>query len=100
MSSERGREGFAQAGGGVGMDRDTGRSRAVRLRRMAPASEAEAAVKRFNGQEVDGRTLKVESRGPGTTFSLAPSALGRNASEHPLVFSNSSGARSSLIIAQ
>jgi hypothetical protein len=34
------------------MDRDTGRSRAVRLRRMAPASEAEAAVKRLNGQEV------------------------------------------------
>jgi hypothetical protein len=38
-------------------------------------AEAEAAVKRFNGQEVDDRTLKVESRGSGTTFSLAPTAL-------------------------
>jgi len=79
------------------MDRDIGRSRAVRLRRMAPASGAEAAVKRFNGQEVDGRTLNVESRGSGMTFSLAPTALGRTASEHSLVFSNSSGARSSPI---
>jgi hypothetical protein len=54
-------------------------------------------VKRLNGQEVDGRTVKVESRGSGTTFSLAPAAFGRDASEHSLVFSNSSGARSSLI---
>jgi len=28
-------------------------------------AEAEAAVKRFNGQEVDDRTLKVESNGTG-----------------------------------
>ncbi|HAM58733.1 MAG TPA: RNA-binding protein, partial [Candidatus Rokubacteria bacterium] len=27
---------------------------------MATAEEADAAVKKYNGQEVDGRTLKVE----------------------------------------
>src|SRR5213592_5069 len=31
---------------------------------MATADEAEAAVKKFNGQEVDGRTLKVELAKP------------------------------------
>ena len=45
-------------------------------------AEAEAAVKRFNHQEVDDRTLKVESRGSGTTFSLAPTALVAPASKH------------------
>jgi RNA recognition motif-containing protein len=33
---------------------------------MASAEEAAEAVKRFNGQEVDGRTLKVEvANSPG-----------------------------------
>src|SRR5438132_3063032 len=31
---------------------------------MATTEEAEAAVKKFNGQEVDGRTLKVEFAKP------------------------------------
>ncbi|MGH7324734.1 MAG: RNA recognition motif domain-containing protein [Candidatus Rokuibacteriota bacterium] len=67
-SSERLRELFAQAGGvesaTVVMDRDTGRSRGFGFVEMATAEEAAAAVKKFNGQEVDGRTLKVELAKP------------------------------------
>ncbi|HYR46885.1 MAG TPA: RNA-binding protein [Thermoanaerobaculia bacterium] len=67
-SSERLREVFAQAGGvesaTVVTDRDTGRSRGFGFVEMATAGEAAAAVKRFNGQEVDGRTLKVELAKP------------------------------------
>ena len=63
-SNDRLRDLFAQAGGvdsaAVVMDRDTGRSRGFGFVEMATAEEAEAAVKKFNGQEVDGRTLKVE----------------------------------------
>ncbi|MBI2526571.1 MAG: RNA-binding protein [Candidatus Rokubacteria bacterium] len=63
-SSDRLREVFTQAGGvesaAVVTDRDTGRSRGFGFVEMATAEEAEAAVKKFNGQEVDGRTLKVE----------------------------------------
>ena len=67
-SSERLRELFAQAGGvesaAVVTDRDTGRSRGFGFVEMATAEEADAAVKKFNGQEVDGRTLKVELAKP------------------------------------
>src|SRR5256712_3462771 len=67
-SSERLRELFAQAGGvesaTVVTDRDTGRSRGFGFVEMATAEAAEAAVKKFNGQEVDGRTLKVELAKP------------------------------------
>jgi RNA recognition motif-containing protein len=63
-SSDRLRELFAQAGGvesaTVVTDRDTGRSRGFGFVEMATAEEADAAVKRLNGQEVDGRQLKVE----------------------------------------
>src|SRR5882762_9422049 len=63
-SNERLREVFAQAGAvesaTVVTDRDTGRSRGFGFVEMATAEEADAAVKKFNGQEVDGRTLKVE----------------------------------------
>ena len=59
-SDERLRELFAAAGGvesaAVVMDRDTGRSRGFGFVEMATAE----AVKQFNGQAVDGRTLKVE----------------------------------------
>jgi len=41
-------------------DRNTGRSRGFGFVEMATAEEAAEAVKRFNGQTVDGRTLKVE----------------------------------------
>ena len=63
-SNERLREVFAQAGAvesaTVVTDRDTGRSRGFGFVEMATAAEADAAVKKFNGQELDGRTLKVE----------------------------------------
>ena len=63
-SDDRLRELFAQVGGvesaAVVMDRETGRSRGFGFVEMATAEEADAAVKKSNGQEVDGRTLKVE----------------------------------------
>ena len=63
-SSERLREVFAQAGGvesaTVVMEQDTGRSRGFGFVEMASAEEADAAVKKFNGQDMDGRRLKVE----------------------------------------
>jgi RNA recognition motif-containing protein len=59
-SSERLREVFGQAGAvqsvEVVKDRDTGRSRGCGFVEMATTEEAEAAVKKFNGHEVDGRT--------------------------------------------
>ena len=71
-SDERLREVFAQAGevesAVVVMDRDTGRSRGFGFVEMTTAEDADAAVKKFNGQEMDGRALKVEiakSGGPG-----------------------------------
>ncbi|OLD40163.1 MAG: hypothetical protein AUI57_00715 [Candidatus Rokubacteria bacterium 13_1_40CM_2_68_8] len=67
-SNERLREVFAQVGAvesaAVVMDRDTGRSRGFGFVEMATAEEADAAVKKFNGQELDGRTLKVEIAKP------------------------------------
>ena len=63
-TNDRLREVFAQAGqvesATVVVDRDTGQSRGFGFVEMASAEEANEAVKRFNGQEVDGRTLKVE----------------------------------------
>jgi RNA recognition motif-containing protein len=63
-STERLRELFAQVGvvesAAVVMDRDTGRSRGFGFVEMATAEEADQAVKRFNGHELDGRQLKVE----------------------------------------
>lgn len=63
-SSDRLREVFAQAGGvesaAVVTDRDTGQSRGFGFVEMASAEEATEAVKKFNGHEVDGRTLRVE----------------------------------------
>ena len=63
-SDERLRDLFAVAGGvesaAVVTDRDTGRSRGFGLVEMATAEAAAEAVKQFNGQAVDGRTLKVE----------------------------------------
>jgi cold-inducible RNA-binding protein len=67
-SSERLRELFTQAGtvesAAVVMDRDTGRSRGFGFVEMATAADAEAAVAKFNGQDVDGRILKVERANP------------------------------------
>lgn len=64
-SDERLREVFAQAGAvesaSVVKDRDTGQSRGFGFVEMASAEDAAAAVKKFDGQQVDGRTLKVET---------------------------------------
>jgi RNA recognition motif-containing protein len=68
-SSERLRDLFTQVGtvesATVVMDRDTGRSRGFGFVEMATGLDAEAAVAKFNGQDVDGRTLKVEPAKPG-----------------------------------
>ena len=63
-SSDALREMFAQAGGvesaAVVMEQGTDRSRGFGFVEMATAEEADAAVKKFNGHEMNGRTLKVE----------------------------------------
>jgi len=67
-STERLREVFAQAGvvesAAVVMDRETGHSRGFGFVEMTTAEGADAAIKRFNGHELDGRTLKVEHAKP------------------------------------
>jgi cold-inducible RNA-binding protein len=82
-SNDRLREVFAEAGAvesaAVVTDRDTGQSRGFGFVEMASAEEAAAAVKRFNGQQVDGRTLRVElanSTGGGGTRGGAGSRSG------------------------
>jgi len=67
-STERLREVFAQAGvvesAAVVMDRETGHSRGFGFVEMATAEEADAAIKQFNGQELDGRRLTVQPAKP------------------------------------
>lgn len=67
-SSDRLREFFATIGtvesAAVVTDRDTGRSRGFGFVEMATAEATDAAVKKLNGQELDGRTLKVELAKP------------------------------------
>jgi len=57
------RELFAQHGeissASVIMDRETGRSRGFGFVEMPNDSEAEAAINALNGQDFDGRTLKI-----------------------------------------
>ena len=71
-SSERLREAFAAVGSvesaTVVTDRDTGRSRGFGFVEMATSEEANLAVSRLDGSELDGRRIKVElakSGGPG-----------------------------------
>jgi RNA recognition motif-containing protein len=63
-SNDRLREIFAEIGqvesATVVTDRDTGRSRGFGFVEMATAEEAEQAVSRLNGQQLDGRRLQVE----------------------------------------
>ena len=58
------RELFQQAGGvesaTVVTERETGRSRGFGFVDMATAEDAEQAIARFNGTELDGRRLSVE----------------------------------------
>jgi RNA recognition motif-containing protein len=63
-SEERLREVFAQAGtvesAVVVTDRGTGRSRGFGFVEMSTSEEADQAVSKFNGKDLDGRLLKVE----------------------------------------
>jgi RNA recognition motif-containing protein len=63
-TTERLREVFAAAGqvesAAVVTDRDTGRSRGFGFVEMATAEEAEQAITRFNGKDLDGRQIRVE----------------------------------------
>jgi cold-inducible RNA-binding protein len=63
-SNERLREVFAQAGvvesAQVATDRDTGRSRGFGFVEMATLEEAEQAISRLNGTNLDGRSIQVE----------------------------------------
>jgi RNA recognition motif-containing protein len=45
-------------------DRDTGRSRGFAFVEMATKSEGEAAIAKFNGSELDGRSLTVNEARP------------------------------------
>ena len=64
VSSERLREIFAAAGtvesATVVTDSGTGRSRGFGFVEMATSEEAQEAVSRFNGRDLDGRQIKVE----------------------------------------
>ena len=68
-SSERLREAFARIGtvesASVVTDRDTGRSRGFGFVEMATTEEANDAVVRLNGTELDGRRIKVAVAKPG-----------------------------------
>jgi cold-inducible RNA-binding protein len=63
-SEERLREVFAQAGtvesAVVVTDRGTGRSRGFGFVEMSTSEEADQAVTKLNGKDLDGRQLKVE----------------------------------------
>jgi cold-inducible RNA-binding protein len=67
-SSERLRETFAAFGAvdsaSVVTDRDTGRSRGFGFVEMTTAEEANEAVRRLNGTDLDGRQIKVEVAKP------------------------------------
>ena len=67
-SSDHLRELFTQAGtvesASVVMERDTGRSRGFAFVEMATAPDAEAALSRFNGRDLDGRILTVQRANP------------------------------------
>jgi cold-inducible RNA-binding protein len=67
-STERLRELFAQVDGvesvSVVNDRDTGQSRGFGFVEMATSEAAAEAIKKFNGYQLDGRTLRVELSKP------------------------------------
>ena len=67
-SSEDLRELFSQAGtvesASVVEDRDTGRSRGFGFVEMATKEEGEAAITRFNGNDLNGRNLTVNEARP------------------------------------
>jgi cold-inducible RNA-binding protein len=62
---------FSQAGSVESIvmvtDRDTGRSRGFAFVEMSSQSEGEAAIAKFNGSELDGRSLTVSEARPRET---------------------------------
>jgi cold-inducible RNA-binding protein len=86
-SSERLREVFAAVGtvesATVVTDRDTGRSRGFGFVEMATAEEAQQAVSRLNGQDVDGRQIKVESAKPSDRSGGGPRRDSRGGGGRP-----------------
>jgi RNA recognition motif-containing protein len=69
-STDRLREAFAAVGtvesASVVTDRDTGRSRGFGFVEMASPEDAEQAISRLNGTNLDGRTIQVErAKAPG-----------------------------------
>jgi len=62
---------FSQAGSveSIAMvtDRDTGRSRGFAFVEMSSKSEGDAAIAKFNGSELDGRSLTVSEAKPRET---------------------------------
>ena len=67
-TTERLRELFAQIDGvesvSVVNDRDTGQSRGFGFVEVATSEAAAEAIQKFNGSQLDGRTLKVELSKP------------------------------------
>ncbi len=67
-SSEDLQELFGQAGtvesASVVEDRETGRSRGFGFVEMASDEEGKAAIEKFNGQEINGRSLNVNEARP------------------------------------
>lgn len=74
---------FAQAGtveaATVVTDRDTGRSRGFGFVEMATAEEAEQAIAKFNGTDLNGRRLAVE-RAKAPTTGAGRGGFGRGGS--------------------
>ena len=72
-STEKLRETFAQAGqvesAAVVTDRDTGQSRGFGFVEMSTVAEADEAIAKFNGKDLDGRQLRVEKATSGGTRS-------------------------------
>ncbi len=62
------KEAFSKAGTvesvNVIMDRNTGQSKGFGFVEMASDEDAASAIKMFNGQEVDGRRVKVDEARP------------------------------------
>jgi RNA recognition motif-containing protein len=81
-STERLREAFAACGtvesASVVTDRDTGRSRGFGFVEMATPEEAESAISKLNGTNLDGRTIQVEkAKAPGAGGGGRPGGGGR-----------------------
>ena len=84
-SSESLREAFAGAGTvestSVVTDRETGRSRGFGFVEMATPEEAEQAISRLNGTNLDGRTIMVEkAKAPGSGGERRSAGGGRSGS--------------------